>query len=455
MIRKQLQEDLWAAAQSHESLIRQKARSKWIKEGDCNSRYFHLLVNASRRSNSLNGVWIDGEWAEDPVRVKEAARSFFFHRFQETDQNRPRLDGIPFQTIGHHQNDMLSGKFQEEEIKDAVWGCGSDKSPGPDGINFKFIKQFWHVIKPDVLRFLDEFHANGIFPRGGNASFIVLIPKVKNPQALDEYRPISLIGCMYKIVAKILANRLKKIMSCIIDERQSAFIEGRHLLQSALIANEVIEEANRTQKPCIVFKVDYEKAYDSVSWDFLLYMLRRLGFCSKWIQWIEGCLKSASISILVNGSPSHEFIPQRGLRQGDPLAPFLFNVVAEVLNGLMREAEKQNLFRGFQVGSNKVGISILQYADDTIFFGEASLENVKAIKAILRTFELVSGLKINFAKSCFGAFGMTDRWKTEAASCLNCSLLAIPFVYLGIPIGANPRRCHMWNPILEKCESPK
>ena len=114
---------------------------------------------------------------------------------------------------------------------------------------------------------------------------------------------------MYKIMAKLLANRLKKIMPLIIDERQSAFIEGRHLLQSALIANEVVEEAKRRQKPCIVFKVDYEKVYDSVSWDFLVYMLRRLGFCSKWIQWIEGCLKSASIAVLVNGSPSFEFFP--------------------------------------------------------------------------------------------------------------------------------------------------
>ena len=185
LIKKQLQEDLWVAAQSHESLLRQKARSRWVKEGDCNSRYFHLMINASRRSNSLNRVWIDGAWIEEPTRVKEAAKLFFFHRFQEVDQHRPRLDGICFQTIGHHQNDMLSRRFQEEEIKDAVWGCGNEKSPGPDGINFKFIKSFWHIIKPDVLRFLDEFYVNGTFPRGCNASFIVLIPKVMNPQVLD------------------------------------------------------------------------------------------------------------------------------------------------------------------------------------------------------------------------------------------------------------------------------
>ena len=115
-------------------------------------------------------------------------------------------------------------------------------------------------------------------------------------------------------------------------------------------------------------------------------------------------------------------------------------------------AMKKNLLRGFLVGSKNVEISILQYVDDTIFFGEASMENIKAIKAILRTFELASDLKINFAKSCFGAIGMSDRWKLEVVGCLNCSLLSIPFVYLGISIGANPRRYQMWDLILKKCE---
>jgi len=155
--------------------------------------------------------------------------------------------------------------FQEEEVKQAIWDCGSDKSLGPDGLNFKFIKQFWQLLKPDILRFLDEFFVHGVFPRGCNASFIALIPKVADPQFLNDYRPISLIGCMYKIVAKVLANRMKKVMAFIVDETQSTFIEGRHLLHSVLIANEVIDEAKRSNKSCPIFKVDYEKAYDSVS----------------------------------------------------------------------------------------------------------------------------------------------------------------------------------------------
>ena len=112
----------------------------------------------------------------------------------------------------------------------------------------------------------------------------------------------------------------------------------------------------------------------------------------------------------------------------------------------------KGIFKGFSVGKNKVEVSLLQYADDTIFFGEASMENVRAIKAMLRTFELVSGLKINFAKSGFGAFGVSDSWKHDAAEYLNCSMLTFPFTYLGVPIGANPRSYQTWVPIISKCE---
>jgi len=239
----------------------------------------------------------------------------------------------------------------------------------------------------------------------------------------------------------------------LIDERQTTFVKGRQVLHGVLVANEVVEEARRSKRPCLVFKVDFEKAYDSVSWQFLFYMMRRMGFHERWISWIKGCLTSASIYILVNGSPTTEFKPKKGLRQGDPLASFLFDLVDEGLIGLMREVITKNYFQSFLVGKNKVPMNILQYADDTIFFGEASMENVKAVKAILRSFEMVSRMRINFAKSQFGAIGQSEDWCLYAAAYLNCALLHFHFCYLGLSIGVNLRRKVVWEPIIRKIEA--
>ena len=139
-------------------------------------------------------------WVHEPSSVKIAALNHFKDRFSEQNSNRPTLDGVQFPSLGQREKESLVARFYELEIKSAVWDCGGDKSPGPDGFNFNFIKQFWEILKPNFIRFLDEFYINGIFPKGSNASFIALIPKLNDPQSLNDYRPISLIGCVYKIV---------------------------------------------------------------------------------------------------------------------------------------------------------------------------------------------------------------------------------------------------------------
>ena len=180
-LKKSLQEQLWAAATAYESMMRQKSRVKWIKEGDSNSGYFHRLINHRRRVNAFQGLLVEGEWIHDPSRIKRVVLSHFKERFSEQNHHRPTLDGIQFPSLDQGQNDSLVARFSKMEIKAAVWACGGDKSPGPDGLNFNFIKKFWEILKPDVCRFLDEFYINGRFPKGGNASFIALIPKIHNP----------------------------------------------------------------------------------------------------------------------------------------------------------------------------------------------------------------------------------------------------------------------------------
>lgn len=137
-----------------------------------------------------------------------------------------------------------------------------------------------------MKRAVDDFYLRGNWPRATNSSFIALIPKVESPQNLSEFRPISLVGCLYKIVTKILAARMKRVLYKVMDVNQFAFLGGRSMLDCVVIGNEAIHEAKYSKVPSIVFKVDIEKTYDSVRWNFLMYMMQRLNFDERWIQWV-------------------------------------------------------------------------------------------------------------------------------------------------------------------------
>jgi hypothetical protein len=296
------------------------------------------------------------------------------------------LDGIDFPLLPREKVEELTAIFSMEEILEAVKNCDGSKSPGPDGFNFSFIKEFWDLMKVDVRIFFDQFHANACLPKSLCSFFLTLIPKVSSPQSLGDFRPISLIGCLYKLLAKVLAARLANVLSEVIPNTQSAFLKGRQLVDGVVVVNEVIDFAKKSRKKCLIFKVDFEKAYDSVDWGFLDYMLRRFGFDDIWCAWMKACVCSGSMSILVNGSPTEEISIKRGLKQGDPLAPLLFIIVAEGLGALMRSAVERGRFQPFLVGRGGLPVSILQYADDTLCIGEATVDNLWALKAILRGF---------------------------------------------------------------------
>ncbi|GKU90798.1 hypothetical protein SLEP1_g4749 [Rubroshorea leprosula] len=440
---------IWESLKSKESMMQQKSRKAWVAQGDANTRFFHNCVKGRWRRSEMNSIQIKGVQTRDVNKMKEEIACYFEDLYAEEKRVRPRLDGLGFKQLTWEDNDTLISPFSEDEIKVAVGECDSSKAPGPDGFNFRFVKSEWDVIKDDVVRFLQEFQANGKLVRGLNASFIVLVPKVENPVQIEEYRPISLIGVIYKILAKLLANRLKKVLENVIGEQQMAFLKGRQLMDGVVIANEVIDEVKKKKKKAFLFKIDFEKAYDKVSWSFLDHMMQKMGFCEKWRLWIQECLRSSLVSILVNGSPSRQFKVTRGLRQGDPLSPFLFLIIAEGLNGLVSEAVKNGKLEGVEVGNKSFSISHLQYADDTILFGKATEENVWAMKGILRAFELFSGLKINFNKSQLVGLGMEDDWLNKMSWVMCCKKGALPIKYLGITVGGSCKRIAFWKPLVE------
>jgi len=177
---------------------------------------------------------------------------------------------------------------------------------------------------------------------------------------------MSLFCAIYKIISNVLANRMKSVLHGIINSSQSSFLRDRGLLENIVLANKVVKDLGKGKKSEIVIKVDCGKAYDFVCWDFLYYMLSRLGFCEKWVSWIRGCLESSLVSVLVNGSPSRECTPSRGLRQGDMITPFLFLVAVEGLEGLVRKVVRLKKMEGVIEGVNQIEVSLLQFADGTL-----------------------------------------------------------------------------------------
>jgi len=247
----------------------------------------------------------------------------------------------------------------------------------------------------------------------------------------------------------VLAGRLAPIMDSLIAFNQSAFIKGRQLVDGVVAVNKVIDVARKSKKECLIFKVDFEKAYDSVSWSCLESMMVRLGFSERWCRWIRACVFCGRLSVLVNGCPTEEIDIRRGLKQGDPLALFLFLLVVEGLSGLVRSAEATGLYHAFKLINSGLAISHLQYADDTLFL--ATMANLWALKTILRCFELAFGLKVNFLKSyvmlCHGV-NVGSEFLSLAERFLHCWAGIVPFTYLGLPVGANLRLEKTWQPLL-------
>ena len=451
--RKDAQYNLWTWLRRKETFWAQNSRSKWLKDGDKNTKYFHALASIRKRKNCITALSTNGLLIDNPAGIQKEAVNFFKGIFHEEYSNRPFFEGLNFKTLSSSQVADLISPFTWEEIDEAVDSCNAQKAPGPDGYNFRFIKAAWDVIKFDVYGIIEDFFLTSRLPKGTNVAFIALIAKCDKPEGFQDFRPISMVGCVSKIIAKLLARRLQKVMDSLVGPNQSSFIAGRQILDGALVAGEIIDSCRQAKISATILKLDFHKAFDSVAWSFLEWTLASMGFPDVWRSWIMACVSSAAASILINGSPTVPFKLHRGLRQGDPLSPFLFNLIVETLSLVIDKAANLGLWEGLAVSRGGQRVTHLQYADDTIIFCPPNLDFLLNIKKALILFQLASGLKVNFHKSFLYGIHLDDIWLSSAAKTLLCKVGNFPITYLGLPIGGSSSKVALWDPIIKRTEN--
>ncbi|XP_031105286.1 uncharacterized protein LOC116010151 [Ipomoea triloba] len=263
----------------------------------------------------------------------------------------------------------------QEEVHVALSSMFPDKAPGPNGMNLGFYQHYWEVVGTDVTAFVLQCLNECSFPAGLNDTNVVLIPKKNSPEKVSNLRPIALCNVVYKIMAKMIANRMKPLLGDVISDSQSAFIPNRLITDNILIAAEVGHYLNRKQCGAVgwgALKLDMAKAYDRVEWSFLRKMLLAIGFSVEWVDLVMLCVTTVSYNFLVNGTNAGQVTPTRGIRQGDPLSPYLFIICAEGLSLLLQQAEARGDFHGCRVARGAPPVSHLFFADDSLLFFNAN-----------------------------------------------------------------------------------
>jgi hypothetical protein len=346
--------------------------------------------------------------------------------------------------ISEGENRELELTFTSEELDEVLLSMKPDSAPGPDGLPVLFFKKFWGTLKGVILWLLNDFALRRVDIARLNFGIISLIPKVKGADSIKQFRPIALINVIFKFIAKAYAIRLAPLAHRTIDQSQSAFIKGRCLHEGVLALHEIAHELRVRKLGGLILKLDFEKAYDRVNWEFLREVLSRKGFSPMIVHRLLQLVQGGQTAINVNGEIGPFFRNARGVRQGDPLSPILSDFMVDGLAAILSRARLMGHIQGVVPHLIPGGVSHLQYADDTLILIEPSDEGIANLKLLLLCFENMSGLKINFDKSEVMVMGVTTLEQHRIAAMLNYKLGAFPMKYLGLPVSDRDLRVSDW-----------
>jgi mannosylglycoprotein endo-beta-mannosidase len=363
---------------------------------------------------------------------KEEIIHDFFSKLMGTKEARSRtfdLDKLSMSRLQELSGLELDRPFSEGEIEYTVKCLPNGKAPGPDGFTNDFYKSCWDIIKFDVLSAFHSIHSlHCDYLTQINGAQVILIPKVEVAAELKDFRPISLIHSFAKLFMKVLALRLSGYIGKLISKSQSAFIKGRYIQDNFLYVRDLARHYHRSKTPVCLFKLDISKAFDTVSWEYLLEMLSQRGFSRRWTDWLAALLRTSSSVIMLNSNSGPRICHSRGLRQGDPLSPYLFILAMDVLSRIFEIATEEGLLTPLKGRHARLRLSL--YADDVMIFCNPIKSDITGIMQIMKAFGDTTGLQINMAKS--------------SVALIRCAVIDMMTCSLTLQVGESPFRTNTW-----------
>ncbi|GJR61917.1 RNA-directed DNA polymerase, eukaryota, reverse transcriptase zinc-binding domain protein [Tanacetum coccineum] len=424
------------AVKDKEKLLFQKCKIKWLSYGDKNNSF---SIRCSKKEvkgtefKSFMNLMVKGmreiRW---PPNLSITLRIFLGANFPVS----PISEYEDAFTTKLSSNEASKVKpITDSEIKKAMFSIGDNKAPGPDGYPAKFFKEAWHIVGTDVCNAVKEFFSSAKLLGELNTNIISLILKISTPLLVTDFRPIACCNMIYKCISKVITERIKGCLDKLINKNQSAFIPGRLIQDNILLAQDLMHGYNRSGGPKrVAFKIDIQKAYDTVSWDFMRNLLKLFGFHEKMVNWIMLCIKTVKFSININGESCGFFNGGRGLRQGDPMSPYLFTMVMEFFTLVIEKNVRNTPEFNYYFGCKSLKITYICFADDLMVFCHGDPCSVKVIKKSIEDFGNCSSLLLNFGKRTVFFGSVNEDEQHILLSILPFVKGNIPMKYLGVPL---------------------
>ena len=358
---------------------------RWVKFGDENIKFFQAVATKRYRKNNVAILQTeDGMMVED----HPAKEALLFHTYKTrlgtispSDMKFDLAALIPQSTNLEH----LTSPFTHDEIDRVVKDMPSDRAPGPNGFSGAFLKACWTIIHDILYALCSKFYEGTLDITSINDGLITLIPKINSPETVNDFRPITLLNYCLKLITKLLADRLQRVIIALVHRNQYGFIKARTIQDCLAWSYQYLHQCQSSGRPIILLKLDFAKAFDTIEHEAILALLMAKGFPPKWIGWVKEILSSGDSQVLLNGIPGNHFKCKRGVRQGDPFSPLLFVLAEDLLQSVVNKMLLDGIL-SLPIECNDKDFPIIQYADDTILLIPVDEARLVALRDMLHVF---------------------------------------------------------------------